>query len=91
MHTTLEAFSQFTLAEDYHQKHRLRNTPQLMHEIGQRYRTLDAFMRSRVVTRLNGWVGGYVDAATFDDELAACGLSDRATQSLRQRTARRRR
>ena len=88
VNTALEEFSGFTLAEDYHQKYRLRNTPALMQEVHAIYPALEDFVNSSVTTRLNCWLAGSADAASFDSEVVQCGLSADAVAALRRRVRR---
>ncbi|MAG57848.1 MAG: methionine sulfoxide reductase [Planctomycetes bacterium] len=75
--TAIEPLDRFWLAEDYHQKHRLRSTP-LFDEYATVYPTLDALLASVAVTRVNGYVGGYGTRASLDAEIDKLGLSDQS-------------
>jgi peptide-methionine (S)-S-oxide reductase len=58
IHTEIVPLQSFTLAEDYHQKYYLQNTPRLMAEYGDIYPDMAEFVASTAVARVNGYVGG---------------------------------
>lgn len=88
VHTRVERFTGFTVAEDYHQKYTLRATPAVLHEIEARYADQAALRESPVAMRLNAWLAGDGDAATFEADLAACRLTRAAEALLRARVPR---
>lgn len=76
----------FYLAEDYHQKYRLRQSPRLVKEFSAIYPRLEDFVNSTAVARVNGYLGGYGKglAAEMDD----LGLTEEGRKELaRQVTA----
>ena len=81
--TAIEDFSGFTLAEDYHQKYRLRNTRVIGPELEERFPDLASFVDSPTVTRANAFVAGYGDAELRAADLPRMGLSERALEQLR--------
>ncbi|WP_267640183.1 peptide-methionine (S)-S-oxide reductase MsrA [Haloarchaeobius amylolyticus] len=86
VNTRAEPLDAFTVAEDYHQKYRLRSAPDLFDALAARYD--DAAVReSTVAARLNGFVAGYGSAALLADEGAAYGLPDELLATLRERVA----
>jgi len=81
----------FYLAEDYHQKHRLRGERALMAEFAQMYpRDLD-FVDSTAAARVNGYLDGYGSLERLKGEVDSFGLSEDARDTLLERVARRRR
>ena len=64
VYTEIIPFSEFHLAEDYHQKYHLQQLPELMEELAAIYPNFADFIDSTAVARINGYVGGQV---TFQD------------------------
>jgi len=64
VYTEIIPFTEFYLAEDYHQKYYLQQVPELMEELSAIYPTFADFIDSTAVARINGYVGGHV---TFED------------------------
>jgi peptide-methionine (S)-S-oxide reductase len=73
--TPIEAFSGFTLAEDYHQKHRLQGRPALARELRRHYPVFRDFVDSTAAARLNGYLAGHGSAKQLAVELGDLGLS----------------
>jgi methionine-S-sulfoxide reductase len=75
----------FYLAEDYHQKYLLQNSPRLWGDILDIYRddTL-GWINSTAAARLNGYVGGYASVAQLAEEINSLGLSSPAQEHLWQ-------
>lgn len=73
--TELLPYVGFTVAEDYHQKYRLRSTHELIKEFSAFYPNARAFMNSTAAARVNGYLAGYGKAADVERELADLGLS----------------
>jgi methionine-S-sulfoxide reductase len=80
--TTVEPYSGFHIAEDYHQKHSLRLYPEIMKEFTARYRDLKSLLNSTAVTRVNGYLGGYGSCDSLKKEIEGFGLSHRAKELL---------
>lgn len=74
----------FTLAEDYHQKYYLRQTPQVAEEFLELYPALEEFTNSTAAARINAYLGGYGSQQQFEQDLPRLGLSEAARQSLRR-------
>jgi len=73
--TKILPFTSFTLAEDYHQKHALRRFPDVLAAVGAKYRgDTVGFVNSTVVTRLNGFLGGYGYYSDLEAEIDTYGL-----------------
>jgi len=65
----------FYLAEDYHQKYLLQNSPRLWGDILAIYRDdTRGWINSTAAARLNGYVGGYASAAQLAEEIDSLGL-----------------
>lgn len=72
----------FYRAEDYHQKHRLRNMPGLLEELSALYPDAKDFTDSTAVTRVNGYLGGYGTRRQLEEEVPKLGLSQDAQRVL---------
>ena len=81
--TEIVEFSGFTLAEDYHQKYRLRNSS-LEKEYQTIYPDLLDFVNSTAVTRVNGYLSGYGTPEQLENEVERLGLSDVSKEKLRR-------
>ena len=86
--TDIAPLTTFYLAETYHQKYMLRNTP-LMADIETIYPDEQDWINSTAAARLNGYLGGYGQAETFDRDIKLLGLSADGEEFLRQRVGRR--
>ena len=64
VYTEITPFSEFYLAEDYHQKYYLQREPEIMEELAAIYPNFADFLDSTAVARINGYVGGH---ATFEE------------------------
>jgi len=81
--TALEDFTGFTLAEDYHQKYRLRHVGAAAREFEGMFPTTEAFVGSVAVTKANAIAAGYGTTRELRDELGRLGLSESAQRALR--------
>lgn len=86
--TEIVSFSEFYLAEDYHQKYYLRQEPALMAEFSAIYPATEDFIASTAVARVNGYVGGYGELATLEERLGLLGLSEAGIKILLEIAAR---
>ncbi len=81
-YTKILSLSNFYLAEDYHQKHRLRSDRGLMREFNTMYPLQEDFMNSTAAVRINGYLNGYGSSENLKDELPGFGLSPAAERKL---------
>jgi len=82
IHTETLRFTGFTLAEDYHQKYRLRQYPEFSGEVKAFYPAMRDFVNSTAAARLNGFLGGYGSPELLKREIASYGLSAGAKKRL---------
>lgn len=81
--TRIEPAGQFFLAEDYHQKYRLRSQREIVAELTAIYPQLKDFVNSPTATRLNGYLAGYGSKAAIEKDLPKSGLSPVAQAKFR--------
>jgi len=79
----------FWLAEDYHQKHMLRRSAELMADFAAMYPDAGGFVASTAAARVNGYLGGWGTAAALAAEIEGFGLSEKARRILERSVARR--
>ena len=89
IYTDIEPFSEFYLAENYHQKYYLRSVGALMEELRVLYPQERQFVDSTTAARLNGYVGGFGTLEQLEGELDSFGLSEQAEGYIRERVSRR--
>ena len=82
IHTEIIPFTNFYLAEDYHQKYYLQNARELTDEMRAIYPDMSDFINSTAVARLNGYVLGYGTLEDLHEELDSYGLSERGKEKL---------
>jgi peptide-methionine (S)-S-oxide reductase len=82
VYTSIEPFTGFTLAEDYHQKYYLRQRSAIVSDLYTLYPNPADFRDSTAVTRLNGYIGGYGDADNLMKNLNKLGLSETGKKEL---------
>jgi methionine-S-sulfoxide reductase len=75
LYTEILPFSNFYLAEAYHQKYRLQQVPDLMAEFRAIYDDEVGFVNSTAAARVNGYLGGHGTQAALQTELHDLGLS----------------
>jgi peptide-methionine (S)-S-oxide reductase len=80
--TEVVPFSGFYLAEDYHQKYRLQQAPDLMAEFRAIYADSADFVDSTAAARANGYIGGHGTLAALEAEIDGLGLSLAAQERL---------
>jgi peptide-methionine (S)-S-oxide reductase len=82
VYTEIVPYTEFYLAEDYHQKYRLRQAPEVMEEFSAMYADKSDFVASTAAARVNGYVSGNGDLATLQEELDRYGLSTAGREKL---------
>lgn len=83
--TRIVPLDRFYLAEDYHQKYRLKSDRLLSAEISAHYPREADITDSTVAARLNGFAARSGRCALLDSEIADYGLSPSAEAYLRAR------
>lgn len=89
LYTSVEAATTFYLAEDYHQKYRVRREALLLRDLEARYPTASEFVNSTAAARINGYLAGYGTTAQLVSEIEEFGLSPRGRDWLLQFVSRR--
>jgi peptide-methionine (S)-S-oxide reductase len=81
-YTKILPLSEFYLAEDYHQKHRLRSDRDFMRAFSAMYPLQEDFINSTAAARINGYLDGYGSFEDLKNELPGFGLSTAAEKKL---------
>lgn len=84
IYTEVVPFERFYLAEDYHQKYRLRQVPEITREFASIYPESQSFVNSTAVARVNGYLGGNGTLQNLESELGQLGLSTSGQELLRR-------
>jgi peptide-methionine (S)-S-oxide reductase len=82
IHTEIVPYNDFTLAEDYHQKHVLRQFPAFQDELRKIYPAPGDFIASTAVARVNGYLGGDGSYEALVGEVNSFGLSSARKEEL---------
>jgi peptide-methionine (S)-S-oxide reductase len=82
IYTEIVPFTEFYLAEAYHQKYRLQRTPDLLAEFQAIYPDDLDFINSTAVARVNGYLGGYGALEGLQAAIEDLGLSPEAEEEL---------
>lgn len=69
IYTDIIPFSEFYLAEDYHQKYHLQQVPGLMEELAAIYPNFTDLIDSTAAARINGYAGGHITFRELQDQL----------------------
>ena len=80
--TEITPFSEFYLAEAYHQKFYLQQIPELMADFRAIYPDNNKFIDSTAAARINGYVDGYGTPEALQKELESYGLSPTGNKGL---------
>ena len=88
IHTAIVPATDFTAAEDYHQKYYLRNNRLLNEELKATYPDAEALADSTAAARINGYLGGYGNRESLQEILPDLGLSEEARRELLKRAGR---
>jgi methionine-S-sulfoxide reductase len=82
IYTEILPLTDFTLAEDYHQKYRLRSESVLLREFTLMYPDEQGFINSTAAARINGYLGGYGTPKELSHDLESFGLSQKVKETL---------
>ena len=82
VHSEIIPAAAFYLAEDYHQKYRLRASPTYMDEFAAVYPDPADLTNSTAAARVNGYLGGHGTLADLQAEIDGLGLSPEAREEL---------
>ena len=82
IHTEILPASEFTLAEDYHQKYFLQADALFAKDFRALYPSIGDFVNSTAAARVNGYIGGYGTGAALKEELDQLGLSEAGRKKL---------
>jgi peptide-methionine (S)-S-oxide reductase len=88
--TEIVPYTGFTLAENYHQKHSLKQFPEFEEELARVYARPADFVASTAVARVNGYLGGEGSYEALLREKDSLGLSPARTEELLRIAQRRR-
>jgi peptide-methionine (S)-S-oxide reductase len=80
--TEIVPYTGFTLAENYHQKHSLKQFPEFEEELARIYPRPADFVASTAVARVNGYLGGEGSYEALLREKDSLGLSPARTEEL---------
>ena len=80
--TEIVPFSEFYLAEDYHQKYWLQQVPELTQEFEDMYPDAGDFVNSTAAARVNGYLGGHGTFEGLQAEIDSLGLSPVGREKL---------
>jgi peptide-methionine (S)-S-oxide reductase len=82
IYTEIAPFERFYLAEDYHQKYRLQQRPEIVAELQAVDPRAADLVNSTAAARVNGYLGGQGDLIGLGAELEALGLTPEARAGL---------
>lgn len=82
VHAEILPAGAFYPAEDYHQKHRLRQSPELVNELRAACPDREDAMATTAAARLNAFLDGHGTLDELEAELSASGLSKEAVRKL---------
>jgi peptide-methionine (S)-S-oxide reductase len=82
VYTEIVPFSEFYLAEGYHQKYRLQQSPDLLRDLRAVYPDDGDFVNSTAAARVNGYLGGYGTLSALQAVIEDLGLSPAGQKQL---------
>jgi len=82
LYTEIVPYTEFYLAEDYHQKYRLQHEPDLMGEFRQMFPHMADFVNSTAAARVNGYLAGCGTSQALEEEIDSLGLSQAGAKKL---------
>jgi hypothetical protein len=82
VYTEIAPFTEFYLAETYHQKHSLQQVSELFQEFQSIYPDEGRLINSTATMRVNGYLGGHGTLAQLEEEIGDLGLSPAAQSRL---------
>ena len=82
IYTEIAPIDKFYLAENYHQKYRLRQERDLMREFNAMYPKFKDIVNSTAAARVNGYLGGHGSLPMLQKDLNKIGLSPESVQKL---------
>jgi peptide-methionine (S)-S-oxide reductase len=87
IYTEIQPLTRFYLAEDYHQKYRLRQDGVLLAEFQSIYPNPADLVASTAAARVNGYLGGNGTLAQLQAEIGSLGLSPAGKERLLERVS----
>ena len=91
LHTEIVPYTEFYLAENYHQKYRLQHEQDLMGEFRRMFPHMEDFINSTAAARVSGYLAGYGTSEALEEEIDMLGLSEAGVRKLREIVAARER
>jgi len=82
--TEIAPLQTFWIAEDYHQKYRLRHDPRLFDELHAIYPRDQDLVNSTAAARINGYLDGHGKTQQLQAELDKLGLTEQGQRHLRE-------
>jgi peptide-methionine (S)-S-oxide reductase len=82
IYTEILPFTEFYMAEDYHQKYALQRNSEQMREFRVIYPFFDGIVSSTAAARVNGYLGGCGSLTDLQAEIDSYGLSEAAKIQL---------
>jgi peptide-methionine (S)-S-oxide reductase len=76
IYTEIVPYTEFYIAEDYHQKYALQRNSELMREFGIMYPSFDGIVSSTAAARANGYLGGYGNLRDLEAEINSYSFSE---------------
>jgi peptide-methionine (S)-S-oxide reductase len=82
LYTSIMPYTEFYLAEDYHQKYYLKNEPELIRGFLTIYPDESGITNSTAAARFNGYVAGNGSQESLQKDLKSFGLSEQGEKLL---------